>query len=62
VSSSTADADLFLVLRVQDPGGRDVTFPGALDPHGAVAFGWLRVSLRATDPQLPGIRSPGRSR
>jgi predicted acyl esterase len=52
VASSTADADLFLVLRVQDPDGRDVTFPGALDPHGAVAFGWLRASLRATDPAL----------
>ena len=27
VASSTEDADLFLVLRVQDPHGRDVTFP-----------------------------------
>jgi predicted acyl esterase len=52
VASSTTDADLFLVLRVQDPNGRDVTFPGAMDPDGAIAFGWLRASLRATDPAL----------
>jgi hypothetical protein len=58
VSSTTAEAGLFLVLRVQDPDGRDVTFPGALDPHGAVAFGWLRASLRATDPELSEPHRP----
>ena len=52
VASSTTDADLFLVLRVQDPDGHDVTFPGAMDPRGAIAFGWLRASLRQTDPGL----------
>jgi predicted acyl esterase len=50
IASDTSDADLFLVLRVQDPDGRDVTFPGAMDPRGAVAFGWLRASLRQLDP------------
>lgn len=50
VASSTTDADLFLTLRVQDPGGRDVTFVSATDPHGAVGLGWLRASLRKLDP------------
>jgi predicted acyl esterase len=51
VSSTTTEADLFLALRVQDPDGRDVTFPSAMDPHGGVGFGWLRSSLRKTDPE-----------
>jgi predicted acyl esterase len=50
VSSSTTDADLFLVFRVFDPAGREVVFQGALDPHTPVAQGWLRMSHRATDP------------
>ncbi|MDP2411554.1 MAG: CocE/NonD family hydrolase [Pseudolabrys sp.] len=49
VSSSTADADLFLVLRVFDPDGKEVTFQGALDPHAPVAQGWLRASHRKLD-------------
>ena len=48
-SSTTADADLFLTLRVLDPDGRDVTFVSGLDPHGVVGMGWLRASHRATD-------------
>jgi len=50
ISSSTTDADLFLTLRVLDPGGTDVTFRSALDPAGVVGTGWLRASHRATDP------------
>jgi predicted acyl esterase len=50
IASSTADADLFLTLRVQGPDGRDVTFPSAMDPHGIVGFGLLRASLRKLDP------------
>lgn len=50
VSSSTEDADLFLVLRVFDPDGDDVTFRSAVDPAGVVAFGWLRASHRRLDP------------
>jgi predicted acyl esterase len=52
VASSVADADLFCVLRVLDPDGSDVTFPGAIDPHTPVAQGWLRVSHRKLDPAL----------
>jgi hypothetical protein len=50
VSSTTADADLFCVLRVLAPDGSDVTFPGAIDPHTPVAQGWLRMSHRKLDP------------
>jgi len=49
VSSSTADADLFVVLRVFDPGGEEVTFQGAIDPHTPVGQGWLRASHRKLD-------------
>ena len=50
VSSSTRDADLFLVLRVFAPDGAEVTFQGALDPRTPVAQGWLRASHRKLDP------------
>jgi uncharacterized protein len=49
VSSSTADADIFAVLRVFDPGDKEVVFQGALDPHTPVAQGWLRASHRKLD-------------
>lgn len=52
VSSSTADADLFLVLRVFAPDMKEVTFMGAIDPHTPVAQGWLRASHRKLDPVL----------
>lgn len=52
VSSSATDADLFCVLRVLTPGGEDVTFPGAIDPHTPVAQGWLRMSHRRLDQAL----------
>jgi predicted acyl esterase len=50
VSSSTADADIFAVLRVFDPAGSEVLFQGALDPQTPVGQGWLRVSHRKLDP------------
>jgi predicted acyl esterase len=50
VSSSTTDADLFVVLRVLDPAGKEVVFQGALDPHTPIGQGWLRASHRKTDP------------
>jgi predicted acyl esterase len=50
VSSGTSDADLFVVLRVFEPGGREVLFQGALDPKTPVAQGWLRASHRKLDP------------
>jgi predicted acyl esterase len=52
MSSSTADADIFAVLRVFDAGGREVDFQGALDPHAPIAQGWLRASHRRLDPAL----------
>ncbi|MDB5853791.1 MAG: peptidase [Herminiimonas sp.] len=52
VSSSTEDADIFLVLRVFTADMREVTFAGAIDPHTPVAQGWLRASQRALDPAL----------
>ena len=50
VSSSTADADLFAVLRVFDTTDKEVVFQGALDPHTPVSQGWLRASHRKQDP------------
>jgi len=52
VSSSTTDADLFLVFRVFSPDLREVVFMGAIDPHTPVAQGWLRASHRKLDPKL----------
>jgi uncharacterized protein len=46
ISSSTEDADVFVVLRVFDPNGDEVTFQGSLEPHSPVAHGWLRASHR----------------
>jgi len=52
VSSSTSDADLFIVLQVFDPDGEEVTFQGAIDPHTPIAQGWLRASHRKLDDEL----------
>ncbi len=52
VSSSTVDADIFVVLRVFDPQGGEVDFQGALDPHTPIGNGWLRASHRRLDPDL----------
>jgi predicted acyl esterase len=52
VSSSTTDADLFLVLRVFTPDLREVVFQGAIDPHTPIGQGWLRASHRKCDPKL----------
>jgi predicted acyl esterase len=51
VSCETRDADLFLVLRVFAPDGREIVFEGANDPHTPVALGWLRASHRKLDRQ-----------
>ena len=58
VSSSTRDADLFLVLRVFDPQGREVLFHGANDPGMPVAMGWLRASHRKLDAKLSRVYRP----
>ena len=52
LSSSTSDADVFVILRVFDPRGREVVFQGALDPHTPIAQGWLRASHRRLDPDM----------
>ncbi len=52
VSSATTDADLFVVLRVFAPDGKEVVFQGAIDPHTPVGQGWLRASHRKLDPGL----------
>ena len=52
VSSETTDADLFVVLRVFDPAGKEVLFYGALDPKTPVGQGWLRASHRQLDREL----------
>jgi len=49
VSSTTGDADLFLIVRVFDPAGKELTFMGSTDPNTPIANGWLRVSHRALD-------------
>ncbi len=52
VSSSTTDADLFLVLRVFSPDLKEVSFFGVVDPLTPVGLGWLRASQRKLDAKL----------
>ncbi|MGA7329196.1 MAG: CocE/NonD family hydrolase [Rhodomicrobium sp.] len=52
ISSSTKDADIFLVFRVFTGDMQEVTFMGAIDPHTPAAQGWLRASHRKLDPRL----------
>jgi predicted acyl esterase len=52
VSSSTEDADVFLILRLFTPDLKEVTFSGSNDPHTPLAHGWLRASHRKLDPAL----------
>jgi uncharacterized protein len=49
LSSSTQDADVFLILRAFSPSGDEVVFQGAIDPHTPLAQGWLRASHRKRD-------------
>jgi predicted acyl esterase len=52
VSSSTKDADLFIVLRVFTGDMKEIVFQGAIDPHTPIAQGWLRASHRKLDKKL----------
>ena len=52
VSSTTEDADIFVVFRVFDPQGDEVVFQGAVEPNAPIAQGWLRASHRALDERL----------
>lgn len=49
ISSTTTDADIFLVVRLFDPDDREITFQGALDPNTPISQGWLRASHRKLD-------------
>ena len=51
VSSTTSDADLFVTVQAFAPDGREVEFPGTVDPHTPLAQGWLRCSHRKLDPK-----------
>ena len=51
ISSTRRDADLFVALRLFGPGGDEVAFQGALDPHTPLSQGWLRASHRKLDPR-----------
>jgi uncharacterized protein len=52
VSSSTSDADFFIVLRVFSGDLKEIVFQGAIDPHTPIAQGWLRASHRKLDKKL----------
>ena len=53
VSSTTEDADLFLVLRVSSPPTvKRSSFRGRSDPHTPIGQGWLRASHRKLEPEL----------
>jgi predicted acyl esterase len=58
VSSSTSDADIFIVLRVFSPDGKEAVFQGAIDPHTPISQGWLRASHRKLDPELSTTYRP----
>jgi predicted acyl esterase len=51
-SSSTSDADIFVVLRVFTGDLKEVVFQGAIDPHAPIGQGWLRASHRKLDKKL----------
>jgi len=51
-SSTTSDADFFIVLRVFSGDMKEIVFQGAIDPHTPVAQGWLRASHRKLDKKL----------
>lgn len=58
LSSSTTDADLFLILRVFGPDLKEVQFVGAADPLAPISLGWLRASHRKLDAERSTIGRP----
>ena len=52
LSSSTSDADVFVIVRAYAPDGTEVVFQGAIDPHTPLAQGWLRASHRKLNPKI----------
>jgi predicted acyl esterase len=51
VACEAGDADLMISLRHYDARDREVTYPAAVPPDIAAAYGWLRVSHRKLDAQ-----------
>ena len=51
LSSESTDADVFLVLRLFDPAGKEVTYIGSNDPKVPIGLGWLRASQRKLDAE-----------
>ena len=49
LSSSTADADVFAIVKLFDPDGEEVLFQGSNDPQTPLGKGWLRASHRRLD-------------
>jgi uncharacterized protein len=50
LACSGTDTDVFVALRELRPDGSEVTAQGAQDPAVPVAMGWLRASMRKSDP------------
>ena len=57
-SSSTADADFCIVLRVFTGDLKEIVFQGAIDPHTPIGQGWLRASHRKLDKKLSKLYRP----
>ena len=54
--SSPSDMDLFLTLRHLSSSGEEICYTGSAGEPVPVTRGWLRVSLRKTNPQHPRHR------
>ncbi len=51
ISSTTSDADLFLVVKLYAPDLKEITFRDALDANTPIAQCWLQASHRRLDPE-----------
>lgn len=54
--STPTDIDLFLTLRHISPEGKEIFYTGTAGDSVPLAKGWLRVSLRQTNPSHPRHR------
>lgn len=52
-SQPPLDIDLFVTLRKLDHTGKEIHFTGTMGDPVPITKGWLRVSLRKTDPTNP---------
>jgi predicted acyl esterase len=55
--NSPSDLDLFITIRHLSSSGEEVLYTGSAGEPVPVTRGWLRVSLRKTNPQHPRHRS-----